>query len=138
MEDENGKNTDVLPMELPQFYHERISYQMGCDFARLNRRAMKLNLFLETTVKEDATPEERLRVQVAQSEAMDEADEIADELQAFMASIIKSIPRTWLIEGAPAKINDGEWLQWVRRDRYAEVSQAYQDAGALRREETKN
>lgn len=130
--------TEVLPMEPPEFYHERVSYLMGSAFGSLNRQIAKANMLLETTAKDDATPEERLQVSVAKSEAYDTLDELQAEMHEFMSRIIKSVPRSWLVEGAPTIIKDGEWLDWVRHDRFVDVGLAYQEAGVRSREERKN
>jgi hypothetical protein len=136
--EQDGKTSEVLPMELPEFYHEKISYKMASDFMRVNRRMSKVNLLIATRAKDDATPEEQLQVSIAQSEALDEADELVEKLQDFLNFAIKSIPRSWLIEGAPKDIEDGQWLNWVRRDRFADVGDAYQTAGTRDREDAKN
>ena len=134
----NGETVEVLPMERPEFYHERVSYQMGADFGRLNREIAKHNLLLDTTVSKKATPEERLQVSVAKSEAYDTLNELQPQLQAFLARIIKSVPRSWLVEGAPATIKDGEWLKWMQYHRSGDLGTAYQEAGTRRREDRKN
>ncbi len=129
---------EVSALERPEFYHERVSYMMGSDFGRLNRQISKANMLLETQAKEDATPEEKLQVSIVKSEAIDTLDELTVKLHLFMNTIIKSIPRSWLIDGAPAKIADGEWLNYVRHDRTVDVGAAYQNAGDQKREESKN
>ena len=138
--DQNGKENiyDVSALERPEFYHEKISYIMGSNFNQLNRNINKVNLFLETSLKDDVSQEERLQFSVARSEALDESDKLMLQMREFMNIIIKSIPRSWLIDGAPKKIGDGEWLNYVRRDRFVEVGEAYQSDGVRRREETKN
>lgn len=137
---ENGSESDVAvtPLEQPEFYHECVSYRAASDFRRCNRSVHRNNLLLETKAKDDATPEERMRVKIAQSEAYDELDDLQIEIEKFLILIIKSIPRSWLVPVAPKKIEDGEWLDWVRHDRFAEVGEAYELDTARRREETKN
>ena len=135
---ENGNSTDVLPRELPEFYHERISYKMASDFVTIHRKLAQVYMLMDVTAKEDGTPDEVLAVSVAKSEALEELGVLIPERDAFLSAIIKSIPRSWLVENAPKKIDDGQWLDYVRHDRFEEVTRVYQEAGNKRREDSKN
>lgn len=137
-ENSRESDVDVTPLERPEFYHERISYKMGSDFGILNSKLAQIYLLIETEAKDETTPEEKMAVSVAKSEALVELGDLVIERDAFFLRFIKSIPRSWLIEGAPRKIDDGEWLDWVRRDRFTDLNMAYQEDGVRRREETKN
>ena len=137
---ENSREGDVAvtPLERPEFYHERISYKMGSDFGIVNSKLAQIYLLLETEAKDNANPEEKMAVSVAKSEALVELGDLVIERDAFFTRFIKSIPRSWLIDGAPKQIADGEWLEWVRRDRFTDLNMAYQEDGVRSREETKN
>ena len=136
--EDNGKNTDVLPMELPQFYHEQVSYGMARDFVSINRKMRQCALLLETKAKDDASPEERMKVSVAQSEALDETGELLEKRDEFLDAIIKSIPRPWLVNSAPKSIAAGQWLDWIRNDRIVDLIASYSGETAKRREDSKN
>ena len=138
---DNGKDvTKVSPLEMPEFYHERVSYKMAKGLMKLNREILQHNLTIgdEVVPKKDATADEAKRVLIAKSEALILIAECTEKRDQYMEKVIKSLPRAWLVESAPAKINDGEWLDYIRGDYFLDLIKAYQDGRAARREETKN
>ena len=99
----------------PIFDFTRFSWRDAKSISRLQARATRVSALLDST--------ETMLNRDAFDEAMAAQDEVFDELQAYIARVLVSVPASWLVPDAPDDLewSDPDSLDWLRGNAFSEL-----------------
>jgi hypothetical protein len=118
----NGaKPVEATPEEKPVFDFSRTSYKEQRLAGRWTQELSHLNKRIAALpAEEDITP------------LLDKVDELEARIAYAILGCVVSVPRLWLIPGAPEVIDwqnkDADALQWLRADKFAVLATAGSEA----------
>lgn len=127
-------------MAEPRFKLESVSRKWAKDWLVVNTQIQRNTMLLQSEISEDATPAQRQVLKQAQMEAMEGIDGLIARQEEMLAEVLVDVPREWLVENAPAKLNwsDRASLNWLVDDHYNDLLMALAAARDKRRTDSKN
>jgi hypothetical protein len=117
---------ETQAQELPVFDFGRVSAVWGQEFSKVTREVRIGMLLSETRPSDNASIETRMSHNQALVEYLESVEDLDNRTNCLMAQVLVSVPRSWLIQGAPETIdwNDPKnILAWVRNDKYMPLVQ---------------
>ncbi|MGB1284885.1 MAG: hypothetical protein ACPG7F_00010 [Aggregatilineales bacterium] len=98
------------------FWEGRLNVGWTRQYSRINSRHTLLLLTLEGELRTDATVEQIQKHTLDKLEAVDELDKFVQSRSEHIAKILKSVPRSWLSDNAPKKLDwtKAESLDWLK------------------------
>lgn len=105
---------EVMPDEpQPTFNFRKVKRSWVRQFQRVDVKLMRVVNRMQSLYDSDATDAEI-------DEVMAQADAVEAEQDAMLCEVLVDVPRSWLVDGAPKKIDWGnpdsmEWLMVNRR-----------------------
>ena len=117
-----AKETEKKPSVTCDF--STVSRRWGVRWAQIENDVPILLQVIYADEQDGLSDEEKHAVLVGKIEARQKVNELIDERNALMAQVVTEIPRSWLVPGAPEKI---DWfdvnslLDYIREDKTAEL-----------------
>ena len=99
-----------------EFDFSRVGYGWAKRFMRVTSRLGSMEAILEAPEAEGLSEFDRKRLSIARAEAVGEMPDLNDARDALICQVLVSVPREWLIGGAPADLDwsDPASLEWLR------------------------
>lgn len=96
-------------------------------------RGTKAQLILQRPVPDSDSPEDRKRQYDEKIEASDLLSKLGDEQALLVAEVLVSVPRSWLIPGAPDEIDwsDPANLDYIQMQHYADILERLRNGNVL-------
>lgn len=140
MADEKAQASDngAGPDEQPVFDWANISHRWARKFSRITSAAVNDALIAQSDIVDNATPAQKHKFLVAQAAALESMNDSSDEHDEMLAKILISVPRSWLVDGAPENLQGTELLDNVRQDKVGRIMTAYYKQQQAAAEESKN
>lgn len=116
----------------PVFDFSGVSRQWSMEFTKTAQTAAKAQLTLQRPIPKGATDEQIQAYYDRQDAALDSIGGIAEEQLRLVSKVLKSVPREWLIEGAPDELdwNNSDSYNWIQDQYYTEILQMIQSGEA--------
>lgn len=130
----NGSN----PEEMPVFAWSRISHKWARKFQRVTSAAVSEVLIAQSKTNKNATPAQKHEFLIAQAAALESVQASTDEHEKLLASILVSLPQSWLVDGAAEGLTGMDLLDEVRQDKLGEIMTSYYQQQQATAQESKN
>lgn len=116
----------------PVFDFSGVSRQWSQSFMVTMQSAARAQLALERPLRPGLDDDAIQAYFDAKDAALDKIGELSDQQLELVIQVLKTVPREWLIEGAP---EDLDWsnktsYDWIQDDRYTEILQLVQSGEA--------
>ncbi|MGB1285021.1 MAG: hypothetical protein ACPG7F_00690 [Aggregatilineales bacterium] len=99
--------------ETAKFHERRMNVGWTRRYSMINTRIQSASLMLDGTPRTEMSVAEMQQYQVSQIAAAEELEGLIQERSEHIAKILKDIPRDWLSEDAPKKL---DWVEPTSQD----------------------
>lgn len=122
----------------PQFDTSKLTYRWGRRFTALSADIAAKAVLVETPAKEGLSVEDKARLNLGKYEALKSVNDDIGQRDEMLAEITTYVPRSWLAEDAPTKLEGVEILDWIFMERIIDLVSAFNQRNEQEVEDSKN